>query len=149
MSITTGNIMIILVATILTLITLAFVIWEAEKQMYVLGLRPSESTSTDIAGLITLSRGLSGNVKNIKYENITKNVIYNITIRNKLVCVESFSRYTSSDCSSSAFDVSTTPGLTITDAYGFNFKMDKNDRNEITLLTLKKSGGIPGKSSII
>jgi hypothetical protein len=139
MSLTANDIIIITVATILTLITIILVIWEAEKQMYVYGLRPSESTSTDMAGLMTLARGLSGNVENIKYENVTRNVLYDVTIKNKIVCVKSVARYTSSDCSSSAFDVQNK--LSITNASGFTFKMDKNDM-DITSIVLTKTGGI-------
>ena len=137
MSLTANDIIIITVATILTLITIILVIWEAEKQMYVYGLRPSESTSTDIAGLITLARGLSGNVKNIKYENVTRNVLYDITIKNKIVCVKSVARYTSSDCSSSAFNFK--DKLSIANASGFTFEMDKTDKIS---LSLTKTGGI-------
>jgi hypothetical protein len=139
MSLTANDIIIITVATILTLITIILVIWEAEKQMYVYGLRPSESTSTDMAGLMTLARGLSGNVENIKYENVTRNVLYDVTIKNKIVCVKSVARYTSSDCSSSAFDVQNK--LSIANASGFTFEMDKNDM-DITSILLTKTGGI-------
>lgn len=145
MTLTASDIFIITVATILTLITIILVIWEAEKQMYEFGLRPSESTSADMAGLMTLARGISGNVENIKYENVTKNVIYNITIKNKLVCVESIARYTSTDCSSSAFD--SKDELSLQDVTGFEFKINKNDMNELTLL-LTKFRGIYGMGSV-
>lgn len=144
MSLTASDIFIVAVATILTLITIILVIWEAEKQMYVFGLRPSESTSADMAGLITLARGISGNVENIKYENVTKNVIFNITIKNKLVCVESIARYMSTDCSSFAFD--SKDELSLQDVTGFEFEIDKNDVNGITL-SLTKFRGIYGMGS--
>jgi len=140
MSLTANDIIIITVATILTLITIILVIWEAEKQMYVYGLRPSESTSTDMAGLMTLARGLTGDIENIKYENVTRNVLYDVTIKNKIVCVKSVARYTSSDCSSSVFDVQNK--LSITNASGFTFEMNKNDMNIITIILLTKTGGI-------
>ena len=148
MSLTASDVIIITVATILTLLTILLVIWEAEKQMYVYGLRPSESTSTDIAGLITLARGLTGNVENIKYGNITNNIIYNITIKNKLVCVKSVSRYTSTDCSSSVLDISTlnpllNPGdkLTIENAIGFTFEINKIvDFDRFNILLTKNRG---------
>jgi len=148
MSLTASDVIIITVATILTLLTIILVIWEAEKQMYVYGLRPSESTATDIAGLMTLSLGLTGDVKKITYGNVTNNILYNITIKNKTVCVKSASRYTSTDCSSSVLDISTlnpvinpVDKLTIEDAISFTFEMNKmNDFDKINLFLTKNSG---------
>lgn len=107
----------------LSLITILLVIWIAEEQMFVFGLRPSESVSTDIAGLITLSRGLPGNVK-LSYGNPTKDVLYNITIKNKLVCVTARAHYTSTDCSSSDFDVK---DMKEVHKSGFNLVIEKSD----------------------
>ena len=104
MSLTSADIILIVVSTILSLITILLVIWEAEEQMFVFGLRPSESISTDIAGLITLSKGLAGDAE-LSYKNMTTEIIYNITASNKLVCVTSFSRYVSTDCSSSVLEI--------------------------------------------
>jgi hypothetical protein len=142
MSLTASDVIIITVATILTLLTILLVIWESEKQMYLFGLRPSESTSTDIAGLMTLARGLSGNVEGIKYENVTRNILYDIAIKNKLVCVKSFARHTSTDCSSSALDIPASKELSISNASGFTFAMDKDYKNSINNMLLTKTGGI-------
>jgi hypothetical protein len=142
MSLTASDIIIIVVATIITLIIIVLVIMEAEKQMYMYGLRPSESTSTDIAGLMTLTRGLPGDIENIVYGNNTKNIFYNITIRDKIVCVSSVARYTTTDCSSAALDISSQriSDLTIKDAIGFKFEIDKNGRD--IGVSLIKTGGI-------
>jgi hypothetical protein len=138
MSLTASDVIIITVATILTLLTIILVIWEAEKQMYEYGLRPSESTSTDIAGLMTLAGGLTGNVENIKYGNITNNIIYDIAIKNKIVCVKSVSRYSSTDCSSSVLNAPTL--LTIENATSFTFEINKDEFGQFNLLLTKNSG---------
>ena len=105
MSLTTSDIVILVVGTALTFMTVILVIWEAEKQMYMFGLRPSESVATDMGGFITLSKGIPGNFR-IEYKpQLTENIVYNVTIKNKIVCVSSFTRYWVSDCSSTAFDV--------------------------------------------
>ena len=151
MTLTASDVIIVTIATVLSLVFIILVIWEAEKQMYIFGLRPSESTSTDIAGLITLARGLSGNVENIKYGNVTRNVLYNITIKNKLVCVKSVARYTSSDCSSPAFDISTLnlpENKLTTDASDFTFEIDKNDMNMITRILLIKTEDLERGGSV-
>lgn len=151
MSLTASDVVIITIATILSLVFIILVIWEAEKQMYIFGLRPSESTSTDIAGLMTLARGLSGNVENIRYGNVTRNVLYNITIKNKLVCVKSVARYTSSDCSSPAFDISilNKPENKLhVDCSDFTFEIDKNDMNMITRILLIKTEDLENGGSV-
>ena len=107
-SLTTTDVIVIVITSVLSLITILLVIWQAEEQMFVFGLRPSESTSTDIAGLITLTRGLAGDV-NISYSDVTDEIIYNVTIENKLVCVTGTSHYTSTDCSSTTDGI---PGQT-------------------------------------
>jgi len=125
MSLTTSDVIIIVISTILSLITVLLVLWEAEEQMFVFGLRPSESISSDIGGLITLSRGLTGNIK-MSYGNTTSEIEYKITIKNKLVCVTATSRYTSTDCSSSAFNVPNTKSI---DGNGFKLLIEKTDDN--------------------
>ena len=89
------------------------------------GLRPSESVSTDIAGLLTLSRGMAGDV-NIKYSNITSEIGYNITIKGKLVCVTAKSFYTSTDCSSSTSNADKTETKRW-DGSGFDISIKKSN----------------------
>lgn len=130
MGLTASDIIIIAVCSILSLITIILVIWEAEKQMYVFGLRPSESTSVDMAGLITLSKGLTGDIF-ATYSNATKNVLYNITIKKKLVCVTAAARYTTTDCSSIPFNIESP--LTLRNVAGFRLNVEK----ESGIITLK------------
>lgn len=109
MSLTTSDIIIVVVATVLTFMTVVLVIQEAEKQMYVFGIRPSESVSTDIAGLITLTKGIPGEFT-IEYKpQLKENVNYNVTIKNQIVCVSSTTRYSVSDCASTAFSSTDSP----------------------------------------
>ena len=129
MGLTASDIIIIVVCTLLTLITIVLVIWEAEKQMYLFGLRPSESTAADIAGLITLVKGLTGDITT-SYTNATRGVVYNITIKNKLVCVTAATRYIATDCSSIPFNIDSP--LTLTDAAGFRLDVKKRG-GKITL----------------
>lgn len=129
MGLTTADVIVLVITTILSLITILLVIWVAEEQMFVFGLRPSESVSTDIAGLITLSKGLTGDVEK-NYGNITKEVLYNITIKNKLVCVTARSHYTSTDCSSSVFNVEEMKRV---GGSGFNLLIKKSDLGEVTV----------------
>jgi len=129
MGLTASDIIIIVVCTLLTLVTIVLIIWEAEKQMYLFGLRPSESTAADMAGLITLTKGLTGDITTT-YSNATRGVIYNITIKNKLVCVTAATRYIATDCSSIPFNIDSP--LTLTDAAGFRLDVEKKD-SEITL----------------
>jgi len=128
MGLTASDIIIIVVCTLLTLVTIVLVIWEAEKQMYLFGLRPSESTAADMAGLITLIKGLTGDIT-ASYTNATKNIVYNISIKNKLVCVKAATRYIATDCSSIPFN--TKEPLTL-NATGFRLDVEKKD-GEITL----------------
>ena len=100
MSLAGSDLIIIVIGSALAFMTVILIIWEAEREMYVLGLRPSESVSTDIAGLITASKGIAGRVW-IRYRpRISGSVIYNVTIRNDTVCVTSQARHRVSDCSS-------------------------------------------------
>ena len=125
MSLTSSDITILVVGIALTFMTVILVIWEAERQMYMFGIRPSESVATDIGGFITLSRGIVGKEVVISYTpQLTENVIYNVTIKDKTVCVTSYSRYTITDCASTAFNV---PGgiKRVRDVGTFTLKIEK------------------------
>jgi hypothetical protein len=124
MSLTTADVIIIVISTILSFITVLLVIWEAEEQMFVFGLRPSESVSTDIAGLITLSRGLAGDVK-LSYSNVTREIIYNITIKDKLVCVTARTHYNVTDCSSFVSEIECDGGPCKVGGSGFDIEIEK------------------------
>jgi len=125
------DVIILVVTTVLALITILLVIWVAEEQMFIFGLRPSESISTDIAGLITLSRGLPGDVE-LSYGSITKDVLYNITIKNKLVCVTARAHYTSTDCSSFSAPDDVDGGEKV-DVSDFNVLIKKTDGGVVTV----------------
>lgn len=130
MGVTSTDIIIILVATILTLITILLIIWEAEHQMYIFALRPSESTSTDMAGLTTLAKGLEGSIK-ITYANVTRDVMFNITLKNKLFCVWSQARHAIADCSTTAFNLPDT--YRMEGAYGFIYEISDDGSYDLTL----------------
>jgi hypothetical protein len=132
MSLTTADVIIIVISTILSFITVLLVIWEAEEQMFVFGLRPSESVSTDIAGLITLSRGLAGDVK-LSYSNVTREIIYNITIKDKLVCVTARTHYNVTDCSSFASEIEC-DGSCKVGGSGFNIEIEKTEDSVVVSL---------------
>ncbi|MDI6825824.1 MAG: hypothetical protein QMD36_01355 [Candidatus Aenigmarchaeota archaeon] len=128
MGLTTVDVILIVVSTILCLITVLLILWQAEEQMFVFGLRLSESVSTDIAGLITLSKGLAGDVE-LSYRNKTGEIDYSIMIKDKLVCVTATSTYTSTDCSSSAADITETKKVK---GSGFNLLITKtNEKVEV------------------
>lgn len=103
MGLTAGDLIIIIVGTVLALIGILFVINKAEEQLYTFGIRPSESASTDIAGLITLAHGFRRKFK-IRMEK-DGNILYNVSIKGKLVCVSTLVRYRSTDCASMIHNV--------------------------------------------
>jgi hypothetical protein len=125
MSDTPFDILMIVIATILAMMAVIFTVWAAEEQMYQFGIRPSESTASDMAGLITIAQGLTTETI-LKYGNITSGITYNITVMNKLVCVSARARYTITDCSSYAHEPLWGGGThKITDAIGFNLVIEK------------------------
>ena len=103
LSLTAGDLIVIIVSTVLALICILFVIDAAEEQLYTFGIRPSESASTDIAGLITLAHGFHRKFK-IEMEK-DGSMQYNVSIEGKLVCVSTLTRYKTTDCASMTFDV--------------------------------------------
>jgi len=125
MSDTPFDILMVVIATILAMMAVIFTVWAAEEQMYQFGIRPSESTASDMAGLITIAQGLTTETE-LKYGNITSGITYNITVMNKLVCASARARYTITDCSSYAYEPLFGGGTrTITDAIGFNLVIQK------------------------
>jgi hypothetical protein len=125
MSDTPFDILMIVIATILAMMAVIFTVWAAEEQMYQFGIRPSESTASDMAGLITIAKGLTTETE-LKYGNITSGITYNITVMNKLVCASARARYTITDCSSYAYEPLWGGGTRrITDAIGFNLVIQK------------------------
>lgn len=113
----------VVIATILAMMAVVFTVWAAEEQMYQFGIRPSESTASDMAGLITIAKGLTTETV-LTYSNITEGITYNITANNKLVCVSARARYTITDCSSYAYEP-IWGGTRITDATGFSLVIQK------------------------
>jgi hypothetical protein len=132
------DILMIVIATILAMMAVIFTVWAAEEQMYQFGIRPSESTASDMAGLITIARGLTTDTK-LNYGNITESITYNITIpqNNRLVCVSARARYTITDCSSFAYQPIFDPNQRkITDATGFNLVIQKANEVLASLVRL-------------
>lgn len=125
MSLTASDVVVIIFSTLLSFITILLVIWEAEEQMFAFGLRPSESLSSNIAGLLTIVKGISGNGR-ISYSNSTSEILYNITINKNLVCVKSTLKYTSTDCSAFPLKVEEPQE---SNGSGFNLLIEKNDNS--------------------
>ena len=124
MSLTASDVVVIIFSTLLSFITILLVIWEAEEQMFAFGLRPSESLSSNIAGLLTIVKGISENGR-ISYSNSTSEIPYNITINKNLVCVKSTLKYTSTDCSAFPLKVEEQES----NGSGFNLLIEKNDNS--------------------
>jgi hypothetical protein len=103
---TTTDIILIVIGAVMAILVIIMIIREAERQMYIFGLRPSESTATEIAGLVTVSNGLPGSV-DLVYKNLTHEVFYYIFIKDKTVCVraEIPGAMNTTDCSSTAFSL--------------------------------------------
>ena len=121
------DILMVVIATILAMMAVIFTIWAAEEQMYQFGIRPSESTASDMAGLITIARGLTTDTE-LNYGNITESITYNISIplNNKLVCVSARARYTITDCSSFAYQpIFGANPRKVTNVIGFNLVIQK------------------------
>lgn len=127
---TTTDIIIICFGIILDIAIIILIIGEAEKQMYIFGLRPSESTSTDIAGLATISKGLVGKV-DLVYRNVTQGVFYKIFIEDKIVCVyaQLTGAMNTTDCSSAAFNL----GEDEFEGNGFEVTIRKDVETEVEL----------------
>ena len=127
MALTAGDLIVIIFGTVLALIAVLFVIDAAEEQLYTFGIRPSESASTDVAGLITLAHGFHRNFE-IEMEK-DGSMQYNISIEGKIVCVSTLTRYKTTDCASMTYDVSEKVNKTNVNSFKVKLKKESLELN--------------------
>lgn len=100
-----SSFLILIAFTLLIFVLIYWIIQQTQEFVGFFGFRSSDFIGSNIAGYTTVAGAIPGNVV-MKYSDTSPEVIYDIDIRNKLVCVRSElykQEITTTDCFSTIY----------------------------------------------